>query len=85
MDSTLSSDQSPSEKTTPSPSRKEAKSKLPVEATARTFSFIGGENPHFLFSTLKGFGRLYITDNQASLAASDLAAYVAELIRQRAV
>ena len=41
------------------------------------FAFIGGDKPHFLFSTPAGWGRFYINLAHVKHAAADCAKYVA--------
>ena len=47
----------------------------------RTFAFIGGDRPHFIFSGAAGWGRFYVTDTQVALSIEDGARYIADLVR----
>ena len=51
----------------------------------RTFAFIGGEEPHFIFSGSHGeWGRLYVTDTQIALCVENGSAYIGNLVRSGA-
>lgn len=47
----------------------------------RTFAFIGGEEPHFIFSSAEGNGRLYVSDKQIALSVEDGSRHIGNLVR----
>ena len=71
-----------SESTSPNETKNPPPRKPPRDFHCRTFAFIGGEEPHFIFSTAgDGWGRLYVTDKQIALAVEDGIRRMAELVR----
>src|SRR5512139_1087895 len=49
----------------------------------RTFAFIGGDRPHFLFSSSEGWGRFYVTDQQIALCVEDGSRHIGDLVRAK--
>ena len=71
-----------SEPTSQSETKNPPSRKPPIDFHCRTFAFIGGEEPHFIFSTAnEGWGRLYVTDKQIALAVEDGIKRMADLVR----
>lgn len=51
--------------------------------SCRTFAFIGGDKPHFLFSSVEGWGRFYVTDTQVALCVEDGSRFIGDLVRAK--
>ena len=49
----------------------------------KTFAFIGGEKPHFLFSCEAGWGRFYVTDTQIALCIEDCSRHIGNIVRAK--
>lgn len=47
----------------------------------RTFAFVGGKEPHFIFSSKEGWGRFYVTNTQVALCVEDCAGYIGDVVR----
>lgn len=74
-----------SESTSPTETRNPPPRKSPRDFHCRTFAFIGGEEPHFIFSTSNGeWGRLYVTDTQIALCVECGSGYIGDLVRASA-
>ena len=77
MEITPSLESGSEESATPRPSRKQLR-----DFRCRTFAFIGGEEPHFIFSGEHGeWGRLYVTDTQIALSVECGSSYIGDLVR----
>ncbi|MGE5163043.1 MAG: hypothetical protein ACM3IH_03330 [Sphingobacteriales bacterium] len=63
------------------PTRPLLSRKLLADHECKTFAFIGGDRPHFLFSTAEGWGRFYVTDTQVALCVEDGSRYIGDLVR----
>ena len=55
--------------------------KPPTDVNCRTFAFIGGKEPHFIFSGDGQWGRFYVTDKQIALCVEDGIKHIADLVR----
>lgn len=47
----------------------------------RTFAFIGGDKPHFIFSSMEGWGRFYVSNTQIALAVEDCSRHIGDVVR----